>query len=186
MEANATSAPGAAWFQDAMKKGIILGIIHMFIFVLLYYLAPHKLAGFTYLFIIMVINFGYIIYSGIQWRNEIGGFIGYVDALKYAFVVFLFNGLLGFIFGFLFLFIEPTMPEVFAQAQLDTSLYWAQKFGAPENAIEEMRDKFDKQEIIDRFSLWGQIKGLGIVSIFYAIGALIIALFVRKNEPEVI
>lgn len=184
MEENVTPA-GTTWFQDAAKKGLILGVIHLFVFVVLYYVAPNKLTGFSYLTFVLVLNFAYIIYQGIEWRKEIGGYISYGAAFKHAFVVFFANGLVGVVFGFLFLFIEPALPEVFAQSQLDTSIYWAQRFGAPENALDEMRDKFDAEEIKDRFKPLGQLMGLGIVTIFYAIGALIIALFVRKNQPEV-
>jgi hypothetical protein len=186
MEENVASSQGTTWFQDAMKKGVILGIIHVFLFVLVYYLAPNKLTGFSYLFAIIAINLGYIIYQGIQWRKEIGGYIGFGDAFKYAFIVFLFNGLLGTVFSLIFLFIEPSLPEIYAQAQLDTSIYWAKTMGAPENALDEMREKFNPEDITKRFSPLGHLTGLGIVSIFYAVGALIIALFVKKNEPEVV
>jgi hypothetical protein len=180
-----TTTPRVSWLQEAMKKGFILGAVHIFLFVLLYFLVPSKLTGFSYLFTIMAINIGYCIYQGIQWRNETGGFIGYAAAFAYAFVILFFNGLLNTVFIAIFLFIDPTLPDTMAQSQLDMSVYWAEKFGAPEDAVEKMREDFNPEDITKQYTPLGFLKSIGLVSIFYAIGALIIALFVKKNEPEV-
>ena len=185
MEETTTSGATASWFQEAMKKGFILGAIHIFIFVLIYFLMPSKLTGFTYLFLILAINAGYVIYQGIQWRNALGGFIGYGNALMYTFVVLFFNGITTTVFTVLFIFIDPTLPDTMAQSQLDTSIYWAEKFGAPEASVEKIRDEFNPEDITKRYKPLGLLTGVGFLSIFYAIGALIFALFVRKNEPEV-
>jgi hypothetical protein len=173
-----------AWLQDAIKKGLILGIIHTIVFLIIYYVVPNKLTGFSYLFFIFAFNIGYVAYQGINWRKEVGGYLDYGSAFKYSFVLLTANGLLGMIISAVFLLIEPSFPEVFAQSQLDTSIYWAQKFGAPDDALEGMREKFDSEEITKRFSLVGQLIGFGFVLIFYAIGSLITALFIRKNKPE--
>jgi hypothetical protein len=130
------------------------------------------------------VNFGFCIYQGSQWRNDIGGFMSYGDAFKYVFVVLVFNGLLYSVFSVIFLMIDPTLPELMAQSQLDTSIYWAQAFGAPEETLEQMREQFNSEEITERFGLMGVLTGFGIGLIFYAIGAAIMALFVRKNQPE--
>jgi hypothetical protein len=180
-----TTTSDVSWLQEAMKKGFILGAVHIFIFILIYFLAPSKLTGFSYLLTILGINIGYCIYQGIQWRNETGGFMGYGAAFKYAFMILLFNGLLNTVFVVIFLFIDPTFPDTMAQSQLDTSVYWAEKFGAPEETVEKMQENFNPEDITKQYTPLGLLKSVGIVSIFYAIGALIIALFVKKNEPEV-
>lgn len=173
-----------AWLQDAIKKGLILGIIHTIVFFIIYYVVPNKLTGFSYLFFMIALNIGYVIYQGANWRKELGGYLDYGSAFKYSFVLLTANGLLGMIIGAVFLLIEPSFPEVFAQAQLDTSLYWAQKFGAPEETLESMREKFDSEAIAKQFTLTGQLKSFGFMLILYAVGSLITALFIRKNKPE--
>jgi len=173
-----------AWLQDAMKKGLILGVVHIVIFLLIYMLVPSKLTGFSYLTLILVLNIGYSIYCGRQWRNQLGGFMGYGEAFKYAFMLLLFNGIIGSVFAIIFLLVDPSYPETMADSQLDTSLYWAQKFGAPEATVDQMREKFDRDEMVGRYGFAGMLKGFGIVLIFYAIGASLIALFTRKNKPE--
>jgi Protein of unknown function (DUF4199) len=183
MESTAEAPVQPNWLQDTLKNGLILGATHIVIFLTLYYTAPEFLAGFSYLFFIMFLNFGFVIYMGIQWRDELGGFMSYGTAFKHAFMILLFNGLLNTIFLMGFIFIEPGLPQVMADAQLESSLYWAEKFGAPEASIDEMRDKFNPEDVTKRFTLVGQLTGIGFAAIFYAIGASIMALFTRKNVP---
>jgi hypothetical protein len=73
-----------------------------------------------------------------------------------------------------------------AQAQLDTQLYWGQKMGAPDNALEKLENDFNFEEIEKRFSFGGLLFSFGIALIFYAVGAAIVGLVVKKSEPETI
>jgi hypothetical protein len=180
----ATTSEEYSWSGDAMKKGAVLGIIHIFIFLVIYYTMPSKLTGFSYLLIILLINLGFTAYNTIQYRNEIGGFINFGSAFKYGFVLLVTNGLINIFFAALFIMIEPAYPNIMAQAQLDTSIYWAQKMGAPENTLEKMRDDFNFEEIEGRFSFSGLLVTFGIGILLYALGACITALIARKREPE--
>lgn len=185
MEETLTSTPRTSWITDAAKKGAILGVIHIMIHLILFIGFPSKLSGFSYLFVILVINIVYGIVQGHQWRREVGGFISYGAVFKYVFVMLAVNGLVNLLYMVIFLFAVPSYPGLMAQSQLDTSLYWAEKFGAPEATIEQMSDQFDFEEIEGRFGFGGIFVGYLFGLIFYALGALIIALFVRRNQPEV-
>jgi len=181
MEENATQT---TWLKHAMKNGLILGGIHLTIFLLLYAMLPSKLTGFSYIFVILLLNFGFTIYQGGQWRNEIGGFIGYGPAFKYAFMLLVFNGLIGLVSGVAFILIDPAYPMVMAESQRDTSLYWAGFFGAPEETLEQMRDKMDLEELAKGYTLGKAFIGFGVALCFYAVGALLMALGIKKNQPE--
>jgi hypothetical protein len=174
-----------SWWQNAMKKGLILGAIHIILFLIIYFFIPNKLTGFSYLFFIIVFNIGYCYYYGKQWRNQLGGYIDFGNAFKYAFIILVSSGVIQSIFNAIFLFIEPSFPKVMAQSQLDTSLYWAQKLGAPDETLEQMNDRFNPEEITKRFTFIGHLFSFGIGLIFYALGAVIVGLIVRKREPEV-
>lgn len=183
----ATTTEQFSWSADAMKKGAILGFIHIFLFLILYYTMTSKLMGFSYMALMLVLNIGYTTYQTIQYRNEMGGFINFAAAFKYGFVLLVTNGVLNILFAAVFiLLVEPAYPAQMAQAQLDTSVYWAQRMGAPENAIEKMRDDFNFEEMEKRFSISGLLFSFGVGLIFYAIGASITALIARKREPETI
>jgi hypothetical protein len=176
----------STWIQNAAKKGVILGAIHIVVMLILYAFLPSKLTGFSYIFFIIVLNFGYAIYSGKQWRNEVGGFLSFGEAFKYVFVLLFANGILGIVFSVIFLLLDPSYPEVMAESQMNTSIYWAQKFGAPDDAIEQMKEKFDPEVMAKQYTLSAIPKGLGIAVILYSIGALIMAIFVRKEQPEML
>lgn len=111
-----------SWFKEAMKRGCILGIIHVVIFVIVYFLVSAKLSSFTYLFVALIINTVYCIFNGISWRKHQGGNINYGNAFRYIFILLAFNGLVGILFNYGFLLVEPTYPDVMAQSQLDVQL----------------------------------------------------------------
>lgn len=175
----------SSWIARASRAGVILGIIHIILFVLIYFISPSKAMGLSYLFLIILINTAYCIYQGVQWRKERGGFINYGEAFKFIFVILAVNGLVYTIFSLLFLLIEPDFPQVMAQGQLDVSTYWAAKFGAPEESLDQIREKFNMEEIASRYNFGGLMQGYLFALIFYAIGTSIFALIVRKRQPEV-
>lgn len=169
--------------QDTLRKGLMLGGVHIVLFLTLYYVDSDMAAGFLYLFLILGINIGYCIYQGIEYRNELGGFMGFGTAFKHCFMILFVNGVMFQIFVGLLLLIEPSLPDKMADAQMNVSLYWAEKFGAPEATVEQMRDQFDRKEITDRYSPLGLLIGVAFISIFYALGGLIVGLITRKLEP---
>ncbi len=179
-----TKADPTMWTKHAMKNGLILGIIHAAILLILYAFIQSKLKGFSYILVILVLNFGWTIYQGSQWRNEIGGFMGYGDAFKYAILLLVFNGLVGLVFGIGLLLADPSFPEIMAQSQIDTAIYWAETFGAPAESLDQMRDQMSVEEMAKEYTLTKSFISFGIAIGLYGVGALIMAIFIRKNQPE--
>lgn len=172
------------WFHDAIKKGLVLGMIHILVFLVLFVLAPSKVTGFAYLTFVIIFNLGYVIYFGIQWRREVGGYIEYGEAFRYLFVLFLANGVLQIAFTLVMVLANPTYPETMAQSQFDTSIYWAERFGAPPAAIEKMQEDFNMEDAKKNMGFRSVWMGLIIGPIVYAISCSILALIVRKNRPD--
>jgi hypothetical protein len=173
-----------SWLQDAIKKGLVLGTIHVLVFLLIYLFVPSKITGFSYVAFIFVFNAVYLIYFGREWRQETGGFLSYGAAFKYLFVLLLANGILSIIFSVVMLLADPVYPEVMAESQFNTSIYWAEKMGAPGNAIDKMREDFNEEEAAKGFSWKGISISVVALPIIYSIVASIFALFIRKEKPE--
>ena len=173
-----------SWWQDAVTKGLILGVIHIFVFIVLYYFFPNKLTALSYVAFSILLNLIYCFVSAKQYRTQLGGYIDFGNAFKYGLLLLVANGVVQLLANLLFLLFEPSFPEVMAQSQLDTSLYWAQKFGAPDESLEKINDEFDPEEMASKYTISGQIFGFALALLFYAFGALIVGLFVRKREPE--
>jgi hypothetical protein len=173
-----------SWLQDAIRKGLVLGIIHILVFLLIYLFVPSKTTGFSYVAFIFVLNALYLIYFGRKWRQEIGGFLPYGPAFKYLLVLLLANGILYTIFSVVLLLADPSYPEVMAEAQLNTNIYWAERMGAPGSAIDKIRDDFNVEDVAKGFSWRGILISVVALPIIYSIVASIFALFIRKEKPE--
>lgn len=173
-----------SWWQDGLKKGLVLGVIHIFVFLVVYYLLPSKLTGLSYAFFIVVFNLSYCFIHARGYRTRLGGYIDFGNAFKYVLVLLVASGVIQHLFNAFFLLIEPSFTQVMANSQLDTTLYWAQKFGAPDATLEKIQNEYDPETMTTKFTATGQLFAFGVALIFYALGAVIVALFVRKREPE--
>jgi hypothetical protein len=182
MEENSQN-PVPTSLNHYLKYGGILGLIHIVLYVALMNIDLKLLVGFSYIILVMVLNIGFVVYAGITRRADIGGYIGYGAALKDSFLTLLVNGVIGMIFSIILMFAMPDHGLEVAEASLENSIELAQKLGAPEESLDKVRDEFDMDEIASRYTVFGLVKALLISSIFYFIGSLISALFVRKEEP---
>lgn len=182
-----TTNESSSLIKETIREGITLAIIHVLIFIILYYILPSKLTGFSYLAFVILVNLGFCIFKGLNYRKEVGGFIGFSAAFKYSFLILFFNGLISsLLIPIAFSAIDSEYGHVMAQSQIDTSVYWAEKFGAPEESLDQMREKMDVDELAKSYTPVKALFGFGVANLFYALGAAIAAFSFRKNEPEII
>ena len=171
--------------DSVINNGLILGAIHSLAYVLLYFMIPSKITGFSYLFFIILLNIGYSIFRAVTYRSAIGGFLDFGDVFKLTFLTLLVSGLLGsLIVPIAISLVDSGFSEVMAQSQFDTSVYWAEKFGAPQETIDQMREKMDMEELKKSYSLAKLAIGFGIAAIFYCIAGVIVGFIARKSQPE--
>lgn len=179
---NEQSAP-TPLINHAVKNGVILAVISIVCVMIIYVVDLSILATFKFLALVLLIGLGYVIYAGISYRNEIGGFMSYGKAFQHGFLVLAVSGLISTIFNLLLYFvIDPDLPNKLVEAIITNTEEMMAGFGAPQETVdkqlEEMRGTLPDQFTMGGLSL-GYLKGL----IFYAIIAAITSLFVRKNEP---
>lgn len=171
--------------NTVLKNGLILGIIHLIIFFVLYTIDPSLTVGLLYLLLVIILNLTFPTIVGRKYRNEEeGGYMSFGKSFKFGFFVLTISGLLSLFLGLgIEVLIFPDMPSVLAEAQLENSLKMAEFFGAPEASLEEMEANMDLNELEKQYTLTGRLKSIWVPAIFWAIGGLIIGLFIRKNEP---
>src|SRR5690606_29518596 len=102
-------------FQAAVRPGIMIGILLTVITFLLYFIDFQLLGSGWISFLTLIIYCGLIIYYGIQYRKERGGFIAFGPAFQFAFfslLIMLVITTLGNIL--LFLVIDPGLPDKLA------------------------------------------------------------------------
>lgn len=169
--------------NHAVKNGVILAVISIVCVMIIYVVDLTILATFKFLALILVVGLGYVIYAGINYRNEIGGYMSFGKAFQHGFLVLAVSGLITTVFNLLLYFvIDPELPDKLVNAIIANTEEMMAGFGAPQDRIdtqiEQMRGELPNQFTVGGLCL-GYLKGL----IFYAIIALITSLFVRKNEP---
>lgn len=175
--------PQPSLYTHAAKFGGIMGGISIFLVVIFYVISMAFLATFKFLGLVLVIALGIMIYSGINYRTEAGGYISYGKAWTHGFVVLAVSGLLGLAFNLLlYHVIDPELPQKMADTIIENTEEMMRSFGAPDDTIDQtisgMRDDLPNQ-----FSMGGLCLGYLKNLIGSAVIALITALFVRRNEP---
>ena len=169
-------------FNHSLKFGFIIGIVGIIIGVLAYMAGESLMVKWWFGIIILVINIGLIIYSGIQYRASIGGYMDFKTAFSVTFLTFLMAGILGTIFTIiLYQVIDPELPVRLTQAAIEQTEQMMNNFGAQQESINEQMGLI-KEKMANQFSLLGQIKGFGISMIIYAVVALIIGAIIKKSE----
>ena len=178
-----TQNPPVSIYNHAMKFGLILGIISIVCVILSYVIDLSFMASFKFIGLVLVIGLGMTIYAGINYRNEIGGYLPYSKAFIHGILVLAVSGLVSTVFNIvLYTIIDPELPQKLTDAIIENTESMMQRFGAPEESIEQAIEKM-RGELPANFAPAGLAFGFVKSLIWYAIIAAITSLFVRKSEP---
>ena len=176
---------GQSIYQHAIKFGLYLAGISIAIVTIIYAVDLSILATFKFLVLVIVIGLGFVIYAGINYRNSIGGYLPYGQAFIHGIGCLLVSGLISTGFNILlYHVIDSELPKNLTDAIMANTEEIMRNMGAPEDSIDEALSKMKGQK--DQFSIANLALGYLKASIFYVVVALITALIVRKNEPEMI
>ena len=169
--------------NHGIKHGIILGVCSMLIVIICYVIDFSFMVTFKFIGIILVIGLGYVIYAGINYRNETGGFISYGKAFQHGLVILAISGLINTAFNILLYHVVDTeLGQKMTDAIIHNTEEMMAGFGTPQDRIDQTIEGM-KTDMPGQFTVgglaYGYLKGL----ISYAIIAVITALFVKKNVP---
>jgi Protein of unknown function (DUF4199) len=127
---------------------------------------------------------GYGIYSGINYRNEIGGYLSFGKAFQHGFVVFAVSALISTIFNILlYTVIDPELPEKITEVAVENAQKMMEGFGMSGDQLDEAMEK-TKEDTIKRYTAGGLAMSYGFTLIGCAIFALISGAIAKKKEPE--
>jgi len=171
-------------FQAALKAGIIIGLVSLVIYYVAYFIDAEMLSSAWLGFAMLGISLGLVIYFGIDFRNDLGGFMSFGVAFQFVFITFIISGLISTVGNILlFQVIDPSLPGVLADAQLESTLALMDRFGAGDqissDQMVEMRASFEESR-----SAFGMIKAFGISLIIYAILALILGAIIKRRDKS--
>jgi hypothetical protein len=182
MEENTTSTlvnHGARW-------GAILAGVTIVLVMLLYAIDYTMMAGFTFIIIATLLGIGMVIYAGINYRNQVGGYLTFGKAYLHGLLVFVVAGLISTAFNFLLYFvIDPDLANNMTEAIISNTEKTMENWGAPSDTIDQTIEKM-REDMPQNFTDFGFIKGYFTGLIWYIILSLITGLIVKKNQPEMV
>jgi hypothetical protein len=179
-----TETPAPTLMNNALKHGLILGVISIAITLLLYVADYTLMADWKVGLFSFAVFIGYAIYAGIGYRKEIGGFIEFGKAFQHGLIIFAVSALISTIFNILlYSVIDPELPGKLTEASMEATAAMMEKFGVPEDQLEEAMEKA-REDTAKRFTVSGLATGYLFALIFCAIFALITGAIVKKKQPE--
>lgn len=171
---------------EALKNGVIWGIISIVIFLITWYVMPNLMSSYIYVGLTFVVGISLAVFFCLDMRKKAGGYWSFGEALWNIFVMFIMATLIVYVFTIIFgKFIDPTYTAKMKEMTTTKTEEMYKSLGMDEATIAEARVK-TQERLESQFNpTFGQaVVGFGISAIFYFIGALIFALIFKKSNPN--
>lgn len=131
--------------------------------------------------LILVIVFGII--SAMKSKNLQEGFISFKEAFTSYFITIALGIAISTVLTIvIYNFVDPEAAVALKEKIMDAQVQMMQNFGAPEEAIAKVVEELEAQE--NMFSVGKVLQSLAFQLIGYSIVGLIVALVVKKNNPD--
>lgn len=131
--------------------------------------------------LIVIIVFGII--SAMKSRGLVGGFISFKEAFTSYFITVALGLVISTVVSIIiFNFIDPDAAIALKEKILNSTVEMMENFGAPEDAIAEAVEKMEEEE--NMFAIGKVLQSLAFQLIGYSVVGLIVALVVKKNNPD--
>lgn len=166
----------------AINYGVYLGIILVLVTVLAYVINMGLLANLWIgiLLFILILTFGIV--SASKAKSHSGGFISFKDAFSSYFITIAVAIIISTIVSIiLFNVIDPEAAQILKEKIIESSTQMMEKFGAPQTAIDEAIAKMQQQ---NQFAIGNLLLSLAKQLVFYSVIGLIIALIMKKKNPN--
>ncbi|SHN13288.1 Protein of unknown function [Cyclobacterium lianum] len=168
--------------RAALNAGVIIGLLMLVFNFIVYFIDYSYLVAAWYGIVVLVLFFGLVIYFGIQYRKEIGGYMDFGAAFQFSFVTLIVSGLISTIGNMILYFvIDPGLPEMLVETQLENMVAMLDNFGAGDSISGDQIDEM-RNEMANSFTVAGQLKAFGVSIIIYAILALILGAILKKKD----
>lgn len=171
-------------FQASVKSGVIIGLLMLVINFVIYFVDYSLLVAAWYNIFVLILFFALIIYFGRQYRRELGGYMSFSTAFQFSFVTLIVCGIIATVGNvLLYSAIDPGLPEILVERQLESMLNMLDRFGAGDSISSDQLDEM-RSEMSRSYTITGQIKGFGFALIIYAIMSLILGAVLKKKNKS--
>jgi hypothetical protein len=168
--------------SSAVQYGLYVGLI-LSAFTIVAYAVNLELLTKWWLGIIL---FLVIIIMGIvstaKARGLLNGFISFKQAFTAWFITIVVGiGISTLVNILIFNVIDPEAAEMVKQASIEASVSMMENFGAPQETIDQTIAEIEKT---NQFAVGNLLKSLAFQFLFYAVIGLIVALIMKKSDPD--
>lgn len=168
--------------SSASKYGVYLGILMILLTVLIYAMNLELMTKWWLNIILFLIIIVFGIVSAVNSRKLLHGFISFKQAFSSYFITVAIGVIISTIFSIiLFNFIDPEAAQFIKDKVIESSVQMMENFGAPQSEIDKAAAAMREQE---QFSVISQIKSIAWQLLVYAIIGLLVALAVKKRDPN--
>src|SRR5688572_84710 len=173
MEPQSTTAQSTEQRQDLVKHairfGAIISGIGILLTLLIYVIDYTFMVDWKFAILMFAVSIGMVIYAGINYRNQTGGYLSYGKAFQHGYITFLAAGIISTLFSILlYTVIDPDLAQNMSDAAIEKTEGMMRSFGAPEDSIEQQLEQL-REDMPKRFSAIGLITQLGWGLIIYAL-----------------
>ncbi|MAS38839.1 MAG: hypothetical protein CMB84_02430 [Flammeovirgaceae bacterium] len=168
--------------EEVLKAGLLLGFVSVFITLVTYIISIEMMTEWWFGLLSLAINISLIIYLGITFRKNIGGYMSFKESFKFSFIAMAVSYAIGILFQIiLYNVIDPSLPEVIKQITVEKTVEFMEGFGSSDEVIDATIEGVE-QGIEDSTTPLGLIKSSPWGLLFIALLSLLTAAFIKKNK----
>lgn len=167
-------------YATPLKYGLMGGLLMIAGYVVLYLIDATLLASFFTIFLYTFPIF-FMIYGGITYRKENGGYESYGEAFTVVFIIAFIAAFMLDMFGYaLYKFIDPNLVDIIKEATIEKSEAIYEKMNLPEDQIERQLKVLKYTDFTPTLKTQAMrmAASTGVSLVFSAL----IALFVKRNK----
>lgn len=169
--------------SSAINYGIYLGLFLSLTSVLVYVINLELLTKWWLGIILFLVIIAFGIVSTAKAKSLLDGFISFKQAFSSYFITVAIGVLISMVVGILlYNVIDPDAAIVLKEKIVESTTQMMEGFGAPQSEIDKAITKLQEQ---DQFSIVSQLQSVAFQLIFYAVVGLIVALIMKKSDPNV-
>ncbi len=168
--------------SSAINWGLYLGVV-LSLFTVLGYMNLDLYTKWWYGIIMLIVIIVFGIISSMKSKKILNGFISFKEAFSSYFITIALGFIISTVISIIiFNFVDPEAATTLQEKIIDVQVQMMRRFGAPEDAIAQAVTKLEEQD--NMFSIGNMLQSLAFQLIGYSIVGLIVALVVKKNNPE--
>ncbi|WMI69935.1 DUF4199 domain-containing protein [Mangrovimonas sp. YM274] len=168
--------------SSALNYGLYLGATLVLVTVLSYAINLELLTKWWLGIILFLVILVFGIVSTARSKGLLKGFISFKEAFSSYFITiavgFIISTLVSIV---LFNVIDPEASEILKENVMESSRQMMENFGAPQSEIDKAMVQMEGE---NQFAMGNQLKSVAFQLVFYSIIGLIVALAMKRNDPN--